>query len=82
MMSILPYMKQLPQDFFKNNYPVAPTVVAAPVEPEVPYVFPEPILGEPLPPPSGGGIPEAPTDGGTYARQSTAWTKNWDGGSY
>ena len=31
---------------------------------------------------TGGGIPEAPTDGGTYARESSAWTKTWDGGAY
>jgi hypothetical protein len=30
----------------------------------------------------GGGIPEAPTDGGTYSRRNTAWTSNIDGGTY
>lgn len=29
-----------------------------------------------------GGIPDAPTDGGTYARQSSAWTQIYDGGAY
>lgn len=29
-----------------------------------------------------GGIPEAPTDSGTYARQNTAWVKIYDGGAY
>ncbi|HEY7414001.1 MAG TPA: hypothetical protein VH593_23235 [Ktedonobacteraceae bacterium] len=31
---------------------------------------------------TGGGIPEAPTDGGTYARESSAWVKVYDGGAY
>jgi hypothetical protein len=75
-------MRQLPQDFYQKNYPVTPTVVTAPVEPEPSYEFPVPILGDPLPPVTGGGIPEAPTDGRTYARQTAAWTSNWDGGSY
>jgi hypothetical protein len=30
----------------------------------------------------GGGISEAPTDGGTYARFNTAWTSTLDGGAY
>lgn len=30
----------------------------------------------------GGGIAEAPTDGKTYARQSSAWTNIYDGGAY
>jgi phage baseplate assembly protein gpV len=30
----------------------------------------------------GGGIAEAPTDGGTYARQNSAWIKVYDGGTY
>jgi hypothetical protein len=30
----------------------------------------------------GGGIAEAPTDGGTYMRQNAAWTRNLDGGTY
>ena len=30
----------------------------------------------------GGGIAEAPTDGGTYSRQNSAWTKVIDGGTY
>jgi len=29
-----------------------------------------------------GGIAEAPTDGKTYARQSSAWTSTYDGGAY
>ncbi len=81
-MALLPYMKQLPRDFFLKNYPIT-SVVAAPIEEaEIPFVPPEPALGTPLPPPSGGGVPEAPTDGGTYARESSNWTKDWDSGSY
>jgi len=30
----------------------------------------------------GGGIAEAPTDGGTYARRNSAWTSTYDGGAY
>jgi hypothetical protein len=30
----------------------------------------------------GGGIAEAPTDGGTYARRNTNWTSIYDGGAY
>jgi hypothetical protein len=81
-MAILPYMKQLPQDYYKKNLPVAPVVVSAPVVAELPYQFPTPELGTTLPPPSGGGIPEAPTDGSTNARQNSAWTSVWNGGSY
>ena len=29
-----------------------------------------------------GGIAEAPTDGGIYARQNSAWTSTYDGGAY
>jgi hypothetical protein len=29
-----------------------------------------------------GGIPDAPADGGTYARESSTWTKTYDGGAY
>jgi hypothetical protein len=29
-----------------------------------------------------GGISEAPTDGGIYARQNSTWTETYDGGSY
>ena len=79
---VLPYMRQLPRDFYLKNFPVTPTVVTAPAEPEAPYEFPSPEMGIPLPPPSGGGIPEAPTDGGHYARRNADWTSNWDGGSY
>jgi hypothetical protein len=75
-------MRQLPQDYYKKNFPVTPVVVAAPVEVEPPYQFPTPELGDPLPPPSGGGIPEAPTDGSTNARQNAAWTSTWDGGAF
>jgi hypothetical protein len=81
-MAVLPYMRQLPTDWYKKNYPVPSAIVTAPQiseEQPVPIV---PILGTDLPPPSGGGIEEAPTDGGTYARQMSAWTRQWDGGSY
>jgi hypothetical protein len=79
----LPYMRQLPQDFYRNNYPAPVAAAVAPVEPPVVFVPPvEPELGTPLPPPSGGGIPEAPTDGTTNARQNSAWTSTWEGGSY
>jgi len=30
----------------------------------------------------GGGIVEAPVDGGIYARQNSAWTSTYDGGAY
>jgi hypothetical protein len=29
-----------------------------------------------------GGTPEAPNDGGTYARRSLGWTSIYDGGAY
>jgi len=32
--------------------------------------------------PTGGGIGEAPTDGGTYARRNSTWIKTYDGGAY
>jgi hypothetical protein len=81
-MAILPYMRQLSLDYYKNNFPITPAVVTAPAVSELPYQFPSPELGDPLPPPTGGGIPEAPNDGRTYARQSVAWTSTWEGGSY
>ena len=31
---------------------------------------------------TGGGIPDAPSDGNTYARQNVAWTNIYDGGAY
>ena len=80
-MAVLPYMRQLPQDYAKSMI-VVPTVVTAPVEVEQPWLPPIPQLGTPLPPPTGGGIPEAPTDGGTYARENTAWVDTWDGGAF
>jgi len=79
-MAILPYMKQLPQDFYKNNFPVTAPIVAAPVVTEPAYQFP--IIQEGDVVPVGGGIEEAPTDGRTYAREMAAWTDDWDGGSY
>ncbi len=81
-MALLPYMKQLPRDYYLKNLPVASVV--EPVAPvvEVPVVPITPILGIPLPPPSGGGIPEAPTDGRTYARENADWTDIIDGASY
>jgi len=36
----------------------------------------------PAPPWTGGGIVEAPVDGGIYARQNSAWTSTYDGGAY
>ena len=80
-MAILPYMRQLPQDYARNMI-VAPTVETVPVEVEQPWIPPIPQLGTPLPPITGGGIPEAPTDGGTYARENAAWTSDLDGGSW
>jgi phage baseplate assembly protein gpV len=32
--------------------------------------------------PTGGGVAEAPTDGGTYSRRNSAWIKVVDGGAY
>jgi hypothetical protein len=81
-MAILPYMHQLPQDYYLKNLPVVPPAVVEEVLVELTAVEAPVLLGIPLPPPTGGGIPEAPNDGKTYARQSIAWTSNWDGGSY
>jgi hypothetical protein len=82
-MALLPYMRQLPQDFYRNNYPVSVAAAAVPAESPVLATPPfEVQLGDPLPPPSGGGIPEAPTDGTTNARQNSAWTSTWEGGTY
>jgi hypothetical protein len=81
-MAILPYMRQLPQDFYRNNYPAPVAVAAVPVVAEPIASFPIAELGTPLPPVTGGGIPEAPTDGSTNARRNAAWTSTWDGGAF
>jgi hypothetical protein len=59
-MAILPYMKQLPRDFYLFNYPVpAPVPVSEPVvEPVVPETIPE--LGTPVSPPAGVSIGDTP----------------------
>ena len=122
-MAILPYMKQLPKDYYAKNY--APTVVPTPAPtPIVPSIPPLPAPGptdptneggvwigtvyptnpgegwlffnennntlyiyvdgkwEQVTAPSPGGIPEAPTDGGTYARRNKAWLSTYDGVAY
>lgn len=122
----LPYMKQLPADFYAKNVPAAPAEVAPtpdtaftpstsepPVDPTLPvneggiwigsnypdnpgegwlffdtdnntlYIYVDGAWQVAVPTSGpGGGIPEAPTDGGTYARQNTAWTSTYDGGAY
>jgi hypothetical protein len=122
---ILPYMRQLPQDYYKNKYPLVepavpteevpvyyPPTVTPPseptdpvnnggiwigtIEPEDPgegwlffntsdntlYVYTDGNWEVVASPSSGGGIAEAPTDGGIYARQNSGWTSIYDGGSY
>jgi len=81
-MAILPYMRQLPQDYAKSKIPVPTVVVAAPQPPEQQLLPDVPILGTELPPVTGGGVEEAPTDGNTYARENAAWTDVWDGGNW
>jgi hypothetical protein len=122
-MAILPYMKQLPKDYYKNNYPTAaPTVPVSEVPSYPPTYYPpveqptDPVneggvwIGTIYPDDPGegwlffntndnnlyiftdgnweqivgpsGGIAEAPTDGGIYARKNSAWTRTYDGGSY
>jgi hypothetical protein len=53
-MAILPYMRQLPQDYYQKNYPEpAPTPPPTPSAPVFPILFP-PSQPTPVPPTIGG----------------------------